>query len=223
MEHDDDDEAPLPPPVAPVLDEVDKPAIFALLVRCAAIDLPNKRDRALIEKLRADIAERTEARQKYIAAFDAFGFSAHEPGLFDRVRTSLGDETYDRAVALGFPSENTDVPVLKQLPEDQRFIGRSTDRDASAATVPKISDAILNYLRMVGDRGASVAEIKRHLGEFYGITDIHEKTPGMTLYRLSKENNVRREGRTWFATDATPSAEIGADAHLPEPNTAADQ
>ena len=92
------------------------------------------------------------------------------------------------------------------------------DRVISAApppAMPRVSDIILDRLKSAGAKGSKAAPIQDYIERTYG-TKIHDKTVGMTLYRLSREDppKVRREGHTWFIADeamnpgaATPGSE----------------
>jgi hypothetical protein len=62
---------------------------------------------------------------------------------------------------------------------------------------PPIKDIVLDRLKTAGPKGSKAAPIRDHIERVYG-EKIHEKTVGMTLYRLAKDGLVRREGRTWF-------------------------
>lgn len=64
-------------------------------------------------------------------------------------------------------------------------------------TMPKIAKVVLSYLKSVGSRGTKAAEIRAYIDTTYH-QDIHEKTVGMTLYRLQKAGSVRRDGHHWF-------------------------
>ena len=63
--------------------------------------------------------------------------------------------------------------------------------------MPKIRDIVLDQLREAGNRGQKAAPIQKYIEESYH-TLLHEKTVGMTLWRLSKEDMVYRKGQTWF-------------------------
>jgi hypothetical protein len=62
---------------------------------------------------------------------------------------------------------------------------------------PTVREVALMRLRAAGDKGAKAAEIRDYFERTYGEV-VHEKTVGMTLYRLLKANLVRRDGHTWF-------------------------
>ncbi|WP_339036048.1 hypothetical protein WHZ78_33460 [Bradyrhizobium symbiodeficiens] len=72
---------------------------------------------------------------------------------------------------------------------------------------PSIRDLILLYLNQAGPRGEKAAVLRRRVETFLN-RQIHYKTIGMSLYRLSKETPpmVRREGQTWFLIPAAAEA-----------------
>lgn len=61
---------------------------------------------------------------------------------------------------------------------------------------PPIRTIALDQLR-AAPHGLKAALIREHAERKFGMV-LHEKTVGMTLYRLSKENLVHRDGHTWF-------------------------
>lgn len=77
----------------------------------------------------------------------------------------------------------------------------------TAHNMPKIREIVLDQLRLAGPDGLKASVIQNYIRTTYEA-DIHEKTVGMTLYRLSLDKLVRREGRQWFlVSGATPEAE----------------
>lgn len=213
----------------PLLEEHDEAAVFAVLVRLIRTDLGNQRDKEQIELLQESIKARSADRPKYMATLDAFGFAIDTPGLWERVKLSLGAENFARAFRVAFPdeypapvasSEKVIAPPIPIMSDPPRGDGEAASRRADYPP-PKISDAILDFLRSVGDRGAHVADIKRHLSDVHSI-ETHEKTPGMTLYRLSKEKLVRREGRVWYAIDSANASGLEASIVPDEMTTATD-
>jgi hypothetical protein len=91
---------------------------------------------------------------------------------------------------------STPLPLQKV---DSEPINTTTGRQT-------LRDVILERLRVAGAEGSKAAPIR----EFYERTfgkGIHEKTVGMTLYRLQNDGLVRHEGHTWFL--APPKAETG--------------
>ena len=71
---------------------------------------------------------------------------------------------------------------------------------------PSLKDFLLQRLREAGTEGAKAAPLREMFERAYGET-IHEKTVGMTLYRMSKGKLVTRDGHTWFIATAPQGAE----------------
>lgn len=62
---------------------------------------------------------------------------------------------------------------------------------------PPIRDIVAEQLQLASPEGRKAADLRAFIEKTYGDM-IHEKTVGMTLYRLSKEGLVHRDGHTWF-------------------------
>jgi len=60
-----------------------------------------------------------------------------------------------------------------------------------------IRDMVLEQLKAAGERGTRAAPIRAHIEKVLG-RELHYKTVGMTLYRLSERGQARREGFTWY-------------------------
>lgn len=101
--------------------------------------------------------------------------------------------------------------VAKELPARWAAVSSASRETVAARSVPivttsslpskarpPIRDIVLDYLRVAGPAGSKTAPIREFIERTYGDI-IHEKTVGMTLYRLSKEGFVRRAGHTWFS------------------------
>ena len=71
---------------------------------------------------------------------------------------------------------------------------------------PKVSDAILEFLQERGKEGARIADIKDYIQRTYHL-EMHEKTPGMTLFRLQKLGRVTRDKRVWFIVPPSKDSE----------------
>ncbi len=84
----------------------------------------------------------------------------------------------------------TAVPQVQEAPADQPALPNLDAR-------PTIREIVLSRLRFVGTKGAKAASIRQYLEREHGIKT-HEKTVGMTLYRLLKARMAYREGTTWF-------------------------
>jgi hypothetical protein len=79
------------------------------------------------------------------------------------------------------------------------------DEDSDPSRKASIRDLALGYLQL-HEEGLKAEQIRQWLFSVYGIRT-HDKTVGMTLYRLSKEGLVHREGHTWFPGSGSPETE----------------
>jgi hypothetical protein len=221
-----DDETDIPA-TPPVLEDYEADAVFAILVRVIRTDLTNQSDKDKIAELQAAIDERLASRPKLMTALHAFGFMSG-PGIWDQVTEVLGKDRYNHAWEVALPEKYGPARKIRATGSEPASTnprslikGEVNARGGSEQAPPKISEAILTYLRSVGGRGVQVAEIKRHLLDAYGLVT-HQKTPGMTLYRLSQQGVVRRDGRDWFAEDIPESIDLLAFADEAK-ETATDQ
>jgi hypothetical protein len=86
-----------------------------------------------------------------------------------------------------------------QSPADLQAPGAQGAAEASLSKteMPRIRDIVLDRLREAGVGGSRATQIQNYVESTYS-TRIHPKTVGITLFRLSKEGMVRRDGRTWY-------------------------
>lgn len=106
---------------------------------------------------------------------------------------------------LPMPPGATSMPLAEATARVRAALERAALRaDQPVAPQPapsqgqhKIKDLVLDRLKVASDRGTRAAEIRQFIAATYGM-ETHEKTVGMTLYRLLKRGLARREGVTWF-------------------------
>jgi len=77
-------------------------------------------------------------------------------------------------------------------------------------TRPPVKEIVLDQLKQAGGKGLKAAKIKEYIERVYG-DDLHPKTVGMTLFRLSQDGLVRRDRHTWFLVE-TRNAGVAAPA-----------
>jgi hypothetical protein len=85
----------------------------------------------------------------------------------------------------------------------------ATPLPLSKATAPKVRDFILEQAARANGDPVRASALRRAYFNTYGV-EVHEKTFGMTLFRLSKEGSMRRSGRAdWYlvpeGTDMFPA------------------
>jgi hypothetical protein len=186
---DDSTDTPHNPETVAIADG-DKQILLALALRY----------QGLWEQLDADLKEKKELEERIaatdkeanrvMAAATAFGLNPNLDGWFAPIREAVGREIFDKAMAdAGYFVLWDDEPVLT-LPQEEP---KKPLLEASAS----IRDLVLERLQIVGKTGAKTSDIRREI-ESLRKTRLHDKTIGMTLYRLSVDGLARREGRTWF-------------------------
>lgn len=132
------------------------------------IDFPEEDERAVSARREYDMIAEREERLRQI--------SAHR--LTERTR-----EATQKALGHALVAQATTIQA--PLPA------------AAPAKRPPLREVLLDQLRQAGEGGAKAADLREYFERTYGVI-IHEKTVGMTLYRLSKDMLVHRDGHTWF-------------------------
>jgi hypothetical protein len=141
-----------------------------------------------------------------------------------RLRSSETDEERTRAFEFlnRARARLADLTGKKEAEErsakDQGPVVGPDDPSETAGTkAPKVREVALDRLQASGDRGQKAADIRKFVEQAYPVK-LHEKTVGMTLYRLSKENLVHRKGQVWFYG---PQAEQTLSVEPEDPGAAA--
>jgi hypothetical protein len=122
----------------------------------------------------------------------ALGFSPEDKEAWAqvvRVVYPAAREIFNRLRPASFPEWRSKPSSEGSPPQNEK--------PSSAPAMPRVREVILDRLKEAGDKGDKAANIRQFIETTYS-TEIHEKTVGMTLYRLLKRNEVRRKGHTWF-------------------------
>jgi hypothetical protein len=102
------------------------------------------------------------------------------------------NELYNRTKPEGLPFIVTQPMEAASEVEPPRETVPETQR-------PPIKQIAVDRLLATGEAGLRASDIREYIERTYpSSTAIHEKTVGMTLYRLLKEGLVRRKGHVWF-------------------------
>ncbi|HWK86318.1 MAG TPA: hypothetical protein VNQ34_02305 [Xanthobacteraceae bacterium] len=181
----------------------DKHAITALLARYVAAF----EEREEAQKIAADANARASAAMLRVTniktAFGVFGIDLNGKEVWAQIREMIGQEAYNKAIEQGKAQiakdskakedeldEDVDLSELDNVPEEPA---------AKGANAPTVREGILEKLTSLHPRGSKAADLQKYLETAYSMK-LHDKTVGMTLYRLSQEKppRVRRQGHTWF-------------------------
>jgi hypothetical protein len=166
-------------------------AALAMMTKYVVWHDSNAADREVIAAANARISARASEVEKIKAGLSLFGYEFTSEG-FAKLRAEVGDEAYYQAQREG---GRLDAGPKEQAPSksDSRA-GAELNALTSSVSVRQV---VLTYLKYKAEEGAKAREIQDFIESLRGVP-LHEKTIGMTLFRLSKDGNVRREGRTWF-------------------------
>lgn len=196
------------PPARVELDRYDKAAVLAMLIRqiryqnIVAEQEPIKATaEALINEAKASIKLNREALK-------SFGFDQAGKELWDQVKYSIGEDAYFKAFDIAKKEYEADHEMklisdtsVKSVSRQVTVVDKRTESiegKTETSEPPNIRDLIINKLkRSSKEFGVTSAVIRRYLENDLHVS-MHEKTVGMTLYRLSRDGLVRREGRNWF-------------------------
>jgi hypothetical protein len=188
------------------LDDNDITGIVALLVRL--IRVQDERNAAGETRDAADkkFKEANAQWQKIRGAFVAFGFDPSSKELWDEMKAQIGQDKFDLAFRVARRSAQTEEKTETQSakeeePEADEAVEETEEPEefeADDTGSMRVKDLVLNELKGHRAEGRKASEIRASIEAVLG-RELHAKTVGMTLYRMSREGVARRDGRTWFA------------------------
>lgn len=82
-------------------------------------------------------------------------------------------------------------------------------KPATQVSGASVRELVLSALRAAGTAGTKAPPIRESIEKLRGAR-LHDKTVGMTLYRLSQDGLARRVGRTWFFVAETKNPGVAA-------------
>jgi hypothetical protein len=197
------------------LTDSDKAAVAGLVTRYVEAWTRRDMDQRAAAQIAMQITILNDRIQKLAGALSIFAFDPADAAAWNSLRDALGPDAYANALAAGQRAaleQPVSVPPPPPPPsvappdeDDYEEIGQQVldlvESDASPVPdgKPTVRDGLLSRLEQVHPHGAKAAELRQYLEQTYAMK-LHEKTCGMTLYRLSQEDppRVRRQGHTWF-------------------------
>jgi hypothetical protein len=154
------------------------------------------------KRVRDEAANKLEEANKVIAsckaACTAFGYNRDNAEQWDYVMSHFAQE----AVALYNRTKPAYLPevLFPQAPQLSAPDDKLPVIEEVAVERPPVRSLVLERLLAVFPNGIKASEIRDYIQETYPASgELHEKTVGMTLYRLFKDGLARRDGRMWFS------------------------
>ncbi len=187
----------------------DRAALASFVTRWQRTFYSNRDAKKAKEEAEATIAENGVTFSQLRSALALYDVVIEGDAGWDKVRELIGGEAFDTAlIRAGWvppqpPPPPPPLPALQLVsPEDDNGnelfdVVEAEPLGTDTENVSTIRDIVLEYLKAAKDAGIKAAEAREYV-EALRHSKIHEKTVGMTLYRLSNDGLARREGRTWF-------------------------
>lgn len=203
------------------LTDADKAAVAGLLTRFVENWTRREHDQKLMRDLEARISAHNDRIQKISAALSIFSFDSSNTNVWREVKETIGARRYGDAIAAGEkaamepaplaglastpdvnPDDAEDLTELEDMTLDEELDDGNEEtpqHPMPSGKTPTVRDALLSRLAGLHPMGTKAASLRTFLEQTYAMK-LHEKTVGMTLYRLSQEDppKVRRQGHTWF-------------------------
>jgi hypothetical protein len=200
----------------PTLDDEDIATAVALMVRLVRVQ--NERNR--VGEIKKEVDE------KYVAinlqwnrcrdALAILGFDTSSKDIWSDIKAAIGMPNWNAAFERAKASPLPLTPILAVMPPippppppvspgneewDDGEPDELTDTAFEGVEEPpqSVREFVIEALKTHGQKGTKAADIRAAYESARGMK-LHDKTIGMTLYRLSKEEPplARREGRIWF-------------------------
>ncbi len=167
--------------------------MLAVLTKHAMASFRRRRTERRIEELKGEVKTFNKVMSDCEIALRLFGYDIDDEADWKRLMEKHRSQVFDRlerenlldppAEIDGEATEGPPAPPAPALPPKSEL--------------PTIQEILLERLQEAGDKGSKAAPLRHHIHQTYNV-EIHEKTVGMTLYRLLKKGLVRREGHVWF-------------------------
>ncbi|WP_146604483.1 hypothetical protein [Rhodoplanes roseus] len=199
-------------------DSIRKAAIDAAVTQWVTLMIERNRINARRKELADRDAKITHEIADCAAAARFFGVDFESEAGKDLLRDAWqqrvdaykqATEQQQSAVATPKSPDNPTPHTQPARPSGEPDLLGHQQSEPRPAQPPRIRDIVLERLRQAGSKGSQAAPIREYVQKEHSA-EIHEKTVGMTLYRLSREGEVRREGRNWFIVDKTVNPGVGA-------------
>ncbi len=200
---------------SPPVDLYDRAAIVAILARWSRAHSTRDSLVQQKERIEQEIIQQDGRMTDCYAGLRVLGFDVFVDGVWNDLAATFGDEV-GQLISTQLARE---VAEFTQQLEGAGEAYQDLVAEPSIASnqtpppMPTISKIATERLREAGELGTKAAAIREFILRTYG-RHVHEKTVGMSLYRLSQQSPpvARREGHTWFFVPPSADAKNpGAD------------
>jgi hypothetical protein len=178
-----------------MVDDITHASMVALLARWQLAWNTKKEQTAIRDEAAKIVNDNAKIVDECKALALSLGFNRDEPGWDNLISSFIPDaqRLYERSKPPGMPEwkwvqpkTTADVDLEAGVETEQKIVNR-----------PSVREIALERLELASEEGLKAADLREFIETTYA-GEIHEKTVGMTLYRLLKDGLVRREGHKWF-------------------------
>lgn len=174
-----------------MINDDDKPALLSLITRHVRVWEARKADQKIKEEVDKRLAAYPEEFKKLRTAFSLFEIDTTVEGWGEPIQEAVGKAAYNEAARKGGR-----IVIDDEVPRNEEPENVAPPPIPALAPGAPVRELVLEQLKSAPD-GLKASEMRAHIERLRNET-LHEKTVGMTLYRLSEGGLVRREGRVWF-------------------------
>lgn len=207
-----------------MLDDDDKVALGVLVSRIAKMQDVRKSFSELRDHADRNLKETNTTLKATRQAFAAFSFNPEADDLWEQVKASIGVSAWNEAIHKGRAAFDPNYEEHEQTPPESTAGDESTEvgppsQPTSQITepppppMPSVREIVLEQLKGAGTVGLRAANIRDYVLRTYDKV-LHEKTVGMTLYRLSLNGQARREGHVWFSVPSKNGLPLPSSSEL---------
>jgi hypothetical protein len=182
-----------------MVDEITRAAMVALIAQWNLAFY----EKAFHDKIRDEADKKAKEFDEIIArcrdACRAFGFDRSDKEKWAEALKQFGPDArqlFNRSRPAHVPPWPSPEDAADSKEEGKEH-ALSSGPGTEAKGRPTIREIALELLTRAGDNGSKAADIRDYIAKTYS-DDLHEKSVGMTLYRLLRDGAVRREGHMWF-------------------------
>jgi hypothetical protein len=132
---------------------------------------------------------------------------------FEKLKEDMDKSTKTDWLPTGFDSVESVNDFINEM-----YSRSNIDRDPideivneeAGATKLTVAEIAVGLLKGAGESGLKSSAIRDHI-ESAHKRSLHEKTVGMTLYRLAQDKVVSRLGHTWFFGPSVPASALASE------------
>jgi hypothetical protein len=204
-----------------MVDEITRASMIAIIARWQLAHFSQEIQKAIRDEAQNRMAEFGKVIMECKNTAKSLGFNRDDDEAWKAAIAEFvpaAQELYTKAKPPELPDWDWAIKdKLLARPEPVKEASQAAPPPPPRYARPSIRQIVLDRLEQAGGVGAKAIEIRKYIEATYS-EEIHEKTVGMTLYRLLQDELVRRQGHTWFFVPQTNAETKNPGGETPGPN-----